>query len=88
MPDASGSAFRNKGVRPLLDAIVAYLPSPLGIPASIAFNQVTDEELTIAADPNLPLAAMAFRLRRCRISGKLVYTRVYAGTLNVGDQIL
>ncbi len=87
VPVLCGSAFRNKGVQALLDAIVAYLPSPLDIPASIAFNQVTDEELTIAADPNLPLAAMAFKVASMPHIGKLVYTRIYAGTLNVGDQI-
>ncbi len=87
VPVLCGSAFRNKGVQALLDAIVAYLPSPLDIPASIAFNQGTDEELTIAADPNLPLAAMAFKVASMPHVGKLVYTRIYAGTLNVGDQI-
>ena len=87
VPVLCGSAFRNKGVQALLDAIVAYLPSPLDIPASIAFNQLTDEELTIAADPNLPLAAMAFKVASMPHIGKLVYTRIYAGTLNVGDQI-
>ena len=87
VPVLFGSAFRNKGVQALLDAIVAYLPSPLDIPASIAFNQTTDEELTIAADPNLPLAAMAFKVASMPHIGKLVYTRIYAGTLNVGDQI-
>ncbi len=87
VPVLCGSAFRNKGVQALLDAIVAYLPSPLDIPASIAFNQTTDEELTIAADPNLPLAAMAFKVASMPHIGKLVYTRIYAGTLNVGDQI-
>ncbi len=87
IPVLCGSAFRNKGVQALLDAVVAYLPSPLDIPASIAFNQNTEEELTIAADPNLPLAAMAFKVASMPHIGKLVYTRIYAGTLNVGDQI-
>ncbi len=87
VPVLCGSAFRNKGVQALLDAVVAYLPSPLDIPASIAFNQGTDEEITIAADPNLPLAAMAFKVASMPHIGKLVYTRIYAGTLNVGDQI-
>jgi len=87
VPVLCGSAFRNKGVQALLDAVVAYLPSPLDIPPSIAFAQGTDEELTIAADPNLPLAAMAFKVASMPHIGKLVYTRIYAGTLNVGDQI-
>ncbi len=87
VPVLCGSAFRNKGVQALLDAIVSYLPSPLDIPDSTAFNQDTLEQITIPADPKLPLAAMAFKVASMPHIGKLVYTRIYAGTLNVGDQI-
>ncbi len=87
VPVLCGSAFRNKGVQALLDAVVNYLPSPLDIPSSVAFKQDTLEEITIAADPTLPLAAMAFKVASMPHIGKLVYTRIYAGVLNVGDQI-
>ena len=87
VPVLCGSAFRNKGVRALLDAIVNYLPSPLDIPPSIAFKQETLEQIEIAADPSLPFSAMAFKVASMPHVGKLVYTRIYSGVLNVGDQI-
>ncbi len=87
VPVLCGSAFRNKGVQALLDAIISYLPSPLDIPDSIAFKQDTLEQISLPADPSLPLAAMAFKVASMPHVGKLVYTRIYAGVLNVGDQI-
>ncbi|HNX77297.1 MAG TPA: elongation factor G [Candidatus Rifleibacterium sp.] len=87
IPVLCGSAFRNKGVQALLNAVVSYLPSPLDIPDSAGFQQVTHEPVTIPADPAHPLAAMAFKVASMPHVGKLVYTRIYAGTLNVGDQI-
>ncbi|MFZ5951286.1 MAG: elongation factor G [Candidatus Rifleibacteriota bacterium] len=87
VPVLCGSAFKNKGVQALLDAVVNFLPSPMDIPASLAFDQTTSESVEIPADPSLPLAAMAFKVASMPHIGKLVYTRIYAGTLCVGDQI-
>lgn len=87
VPVLCGSAFRNKGVQALLNAIVYYLPSPLDIPPATAFNQGTNEQVQIAADPSLPFTGMAFKVATMPHVGKLVYLRVYSGTLKAGDQI-
>ena len=87
VPVLCGSAFKNKGVQALLDAVVAYLPSPLDIPPSIGFKQDSLEEVEINADPDGPFSALAFKIAAMPHIGKLVYTRVYSGTLNVGDTI-
>ncbi len=87
VPVLCGSAFRNKGVQALLNAIVYYLPSPLDIPPATAFDQVTNEQVQIAADPSLPFTGMAFKVATMPHVGKLVYLRVYSGTLKAGDQI-
>jgi elongation factor G len=87
IPILCGSAFKNKGVQSLLDGIVNYLPSPKDIQASVGFNKDTLEEVEIIADPKAPFSAMAFKIAAMPHVGKLIYTRIYAGTLNVGDQI-
>jgi elongation factor G len=87
VPVLCGSAFRNKGVQALLDSIVDYLPSPVEIPASIAYEQESMEKVEIVADPDQPFAAMAFKVCAMPHIGKLVYARIYSGTLKVGDQI-
>jgi elongation factor G len=87
VPVLCGSAFRNKGIQALLDSIVDYLPSPLDIPQSVAFEQESMKQIGIPADPKMPFSAMAFKISAMPHIGKLVYSRIYSGTLNVGDQI-
>jgi elongation factor G len=88
-PVLCGSAFKNKGVQPMLDAIVAYLPSPLDVPA-IQGHSVKDAEEVVErhADPNEPFSALAFKIMADPHLGKLTYIRVYSGTLETGTQVL
>jgi elongation factor G len=85
VPILCGSAFKNKGVQPMLDAVVDYLPSPLDIPAATGTNAKGDQELTRAADENGPFAALAFKIVADPF-GKLTYFRVYSGSINKGDR--
>ena len=87
VPVLCGTAFKNKGIQSLLDAVVDYLPSPLDIPPSIGYEQDTMEEVEIHADPEGKFEAMAFKIATMPHIGKLVYTRVYSGTLNVGETV-
>ncbi|CAB4650150.1 unannotated protein [freshwater metagenome] len=86
VPILCGSAFKNKGVQPMLDAVVDYLPSPLDIPAAVGTNAKGDQELTRAADENGPFAALAFKIVADPF-GKLTYFRVYSGSINKGDEV-
>ena len=88
-PVLCGSAFKNKGVQPMLDAIVDFLPSPLDVPA-IKGHAVNDEEVLIErhADPAEPFAALAFKIMSDQHLGKLTYIRIYSGTLETGTQVL
>jgi elongation factor G len=88
-PVLCGSAFKNKGVQPMLDAIVDFLPSPVDIPA-IKGHKVGDEEAVIErhADPAEPFAALAFKIMSDQHLGKLTYIRIYSGTLEAGKQVL
>src|SRR5689334_7160695 len=87
-PVLCGTAFKNKGVQPLLDAVVDYLPSPLDIPA-IEGHAVGDEDKLIErhADENEPFAALAFKIMSDPHLGKLTYIRVYSGKLASGTQV-
>jgi elongation factor G len=87
VPVLCGSALRNKGVQPLLDAIVDYLPSPLDIPPVEGENPRTGEVETRPADVNAPLAALAFKVASDPYVGRLVYVRVYSGKLRVGSSV-
>ncbi|KUM78223.1 elongation factor G [Streptomyces curacoi] len=80
-----GSAYRNRGVEPLLDAVVAYLPSPLDVPAVRGLRDGADEERP--ADPAAPFAALAFKVSATP-TGRLTYLRVYSGTIEKGDTVL
>jgi elongation factor G len=84
-----GSAFKNKGVQPMLDAIVDFLPSPVDIP-SVKGHAVGDEETIIErhADPAEPFAALAFKIMSDQHLGKLTYIRVYSGRIEAGSQVL
>ncbi|WP_420820021.1 elongation factor G [Sinosporangium album] len=88
-PVLCGTAFKNKGVQPLLDAIVAFLPSPLDVP-SIEGHAVGDEEKKIerAADPKESFSALAFKIMADQHLGKLTYIRVYSGTIEAGTSVV
>jgi elongation factor G len=88
-PVLCGTAFKNKGVQPMLDAIVDYLPSPLDIP-SIKGHALGHEDQVVErhADPNEPFSALAFKIMADPHLGKLTYIRIYSGTLETGTQVL
>ena len=79
-----GSAYRNRGIEPLLDAVVAYLPSPLDVPAVRGTHDGVEQER--AADPQAPFAALAFKVN-ATATGRLTYLRVYSGTMEKGDAV-
>ncbi len=80
-----GSAYRNRGVEPLLDAVLAYLPSPLDVPP-VRGTDDDGRERERAADPAAPLAALAFKVN-ATATGRLTYLRLYAGTIEKGDTV-
>ncbi len=86
VPVLTGSAFKNKGVQPMLDAVVDYLPSPLDIPPTQGTNLRGDEIVTREADDKAPFSALAFKIVSDPF-GKLTYFRVYSGTINKGDEL-
>ncbi|RVX47090.1 translation elongation factor 2 (EF-2/EF-G) [Nonomuraea polychroma] len=88
-PVLCGTAFKNKGVQPLLDAIVAYLPAPTDIPA-FKGHAVGKEDQVIErhADPTEPFSALAFKIASDPHLGKLTYIRIYSGTLETGSQVV
>jgi elongation factor G len=87
-PVLLGSAFKNKGVQPLLDAVIDYLPSPLDVPAIQGIDPKTEGELTREASTDAPFSALAFKVMSDPFVGKLTYFRVYSGTLKAGDRVL
>jgi elongation factor G len=90
-PVMCGSSFKNKGVQPLLDAVIDYLPSPLDVPPVVGVEPTKDGEGVQAerpADDNAPFAALAFKVMADPYVGKLTYFRVYSGTLEAGAKIL
>jgi len=87
IPVLCGSSFKNKGVQPLLDAVVDYLPSPLDIPAVKGIEVDTGAEIHRAAGDDEPFAALAFKIMSDPYVGKLTFFRVYSGTLEAGSYI-
>ncbi len=87
VPIYCGSSLRNKGVQPLLDAVVDYLPSPVDLPEVTGFNPKTGEEEKRKADNKEPFAALAFKIQIDPHVGKLTYTRIYSGTIKSGSYI-
>ena len=85
VPILCGSALKNKGVRPLLDAVIDYLPSPLDIPPVTGTNPRTNAEEVRHADPSEPFCALAFKIVTDPFVGKLAFIRVYSGTLKTGS---
>ncbi|MEU2929930.1 elongation factor G [Streptomyces sp. NPDC007251] len=79
-----GSAYRNRGIEPLLDAVVAYLPSPLDVPAVRGVHAGAGQER--AADPEAPFAGLVFKVN-ASATGRLAYVRVYSGTVEKGDTV-
>ena len=86
-PVLCGSAFKNKGVQLLLDAVIDYLPSPLDIPAIKGIDPKTDEEVTRPADDSAPFSALAFKVMTDPFVGRLTFFRVYSGVLKSGSYV-
>ncbi|MEI2620729.1 MAG: elongation factor G [Candidatus Nanopelagicales bacterium] len=88
-PVLTGTAFKNKGVQPMLDAVVAYLPTPLDV-AAITGHKPGDESVVMERKPNdeEPFSALAFKIASDPHLGKLTYIRIYSGVLNTGTQVL
>ncbi len=87
-PVLLGSAFKNKGVQPLLDAVIDYLPSPLDVPPIQGINPKDESETERAATLDAPFSALAFKVMSDPYVGKLTYFRVYSGKLKAGDRVL
>ncbi|MGO0058741.1 elongation factor G [Brevibacillus fluminis] len=88
VPVLCGSSYRNKGVQPMLDAVVAYLPAPIDIPAIKGTLPDTEEETVRESDDSVPFSALAFKIMTDPYVGKLTFFRVYSGTLNSGSYVL
>ena len=86
-PVTCGTSYRNKGVQPLLDAIVDYMPSPLDVPHIKGTIPGTDEEVERVASDDAPFAALAFKIMTDPFVGKLAFARVYSGTLESGSYV-
>lgn len=88
VPVCCGTSYKNKGVQKLLDAIVAYMPSPIDIPHIKGVSLDTDEEEERPSDDNAPFSALAFKIATDPYVGKLCFFRVYSGVVNTGDTVL
>jgi elongation factor G len=86
-PVVVGTAFKNKGVQPLLDAVVDYLPSPLDVPETHGINPDNGEKITRKADDKEAFAALAFKIMADPFVGQLTFIRVYSGQLKTGDSV-
>ena len=87
VPALTGSAFKNKGVQAMLDAVVRYMPSPVDVPAIRGINEDGEYEDERPADDKAPFAALAFKIATDPFVGNLTFFRVYSGVLNAGDSI-
>jgi elongation factor G len=91
VPVLCGSAFKNKGVQPMLNAVIDYLPGPLDVPAYMGFAPGDEEEtrnIARSADDSQPFAGLAFKIMNDPFVGSLTFTRIYSGSLKKGDQML
>ena len=86
-PVLCGTSYRNKGVQPLLDAVLAYLPSPLDVPPVHGFVKDGEKEVIRHADDKEPFSALAFKIAADPFVGKLAFFRVYSGTINAGSYV-
>ena len=87
VPVMCGSAFKNKGVQPLLDAVVDYLPSPLDVPAIKAIDVKTEEEVDRSASDDAPLSMLAFKIMNDPFVGSLTFCRIYSGKVESGQTL-
>ena len=87
VPILCGSALRNKGVQPLLDAIISYLPSPSDMPPVLAIDTTSEAEVTRPVSDEAPFSALAFKVVSDPFVGRLVYLRVYSGIMKAGGQV-
>ncbi|MBI4038511.1 elongation factor G [Candidatus Daviesbacteria bacterium] len=87
VPVLAGSSLRNKGVQPMLDSVVEYLPSPQDITSVSAIDPETGEDVERKANPQAPLSALAFKIQVDPHVGKLTYVRIYSGTLKSGSYV-
>ncbi len=87
-PVFCGSAYKNKGIQMLLDAVIDYLPSPLDVPPVKGTDPKTEEEIECPADDKAPLSALAFKIMADPFVGKLAYFRVYSGEMHQGTYVL
>jgi len=87
-PVLCGSALRNKGIQPLLDAVVDYLPSPLDVPPVEGINPYTKKMESRPADASVPLAALVFKIASDPYVGRLAYVRVYSGKVKAGSRVI
>ena len=85
-PVLAGSAFKNKGVQPLLDAVIDYLPSPLDVPPMHGVDPRTEHELSRRPALDEPFSALAFKVMSDPFVGRLTYVRVYSGQIKAGDK--
>ncbi|MGO4855577.1 elongation factor G [Phaeovulum sp. W22_SRMD_FR3] len=91
VPVTAGSAFKNKGVQPVLNAVIDYLPSPLDVPAYMGFkpgDETETRDIARHADDAEPFSALAFKIMNDPFVGSLTFTRIYSGVLKKGDQML
>ncbi|MEJ1990476.1 MAG: elongation factor G [Maritimibacter sp.] len=91
VPVLGGSAFKNKGVQPLLNAVIDYLPSPLDVPAYMGFapgDETETRDIARSADDEQPFAGLAFKVMNDPFVGSLTFTRIYSGVLSKGDGIV
>jgi elongation factor G len=88
VPVVCGSSYKNKGVQPMIDAVVSYMPSPLDIPAIKGVNPETEAEDERPADDNSPMSALAFKIATDPFVGKLAFARVYSGIMTSGTYVL
>jgi elongation factor G len=88
VPVLTGSALKNKGIQPMLDAVTEFLPSPLDVPPTIGLNPSTGQEVVRTVDDKEPFSALAFKIAADPFVGKLAFFRVYSGTLQAGSYVL
>jgi len=91
VPVTAGSAFKNKGVQPLLNSVIDYLPSPLDVPAYMGFapgDETETRNISRSADDDQPYSALAFKIMNDPFVGSLTFTRIYSGQLKKGDQMM
>ncbi len=87
VPVLCGTALRNRGIHPLLDAVIDYLPSPLDVPSVEGMDPRSEEPIVLKADPSESLAALAFKVAADPYIGRLVFVRVYSGQLKAGSYV-